>query len=74
MAIKLAQLTERELQVLQQIANNASNQEIAANLFISPETVKSHVTHVMRKLACQSRLQAAVKGIRLGLVELPRDL
>lgn len=69
----LAQLTERELEVLQRITANATNQEIAADLFISLETVKCHVAQVLHKLACRSRLQAAVKGIRLGLVEWPED-
>jgi DNA-binding NarL/FixJ family response regulator len=69
----LAQLTERELEVLQRMTANATNQEIAADLFISLETVKSHVAQVLHKLACRSRLQAAVKGIRLGLVEWPED-
>ena len=67
----LAQLTEREVEVLQRMAANATNQDIAADLFISLETVKSHVAQVLHKLACRSRLQAAVKGIRLGLVEWP---
>jgi DNA-binding NarL/FixJ family response regulator len=69
----LAQLTERELEVLQRMAANATNPEIAAELFLSLETVKSHVAQVLHKLACRSRLQAAIKGIRLGLVEWPED-
>jgi DNA-binding CsgD family transcriptional regulator len=71
MATKHTCLTKREIEVLQRIAANATNQEIAADLFISPETVKNHVTHVLQKLASRSRLQAAVKGIRLGLVDFP---
>jgi DNA-binding CsgD family transcriptional regulator len=70
MATRHPKLTKRELEVLEQIACNATNKEIAAYFFISSETVKSHVTHVLRKLGCRSRLQAAIKGVRLGLVEL----
>jgi DNA-binding NarL/FixJ family response regulator len=69
----IARLTDREVEVLQLVAANASNAEIAATLFISPETVKSHVRQIMHKLPAQSRLHAAVKGIRLGLVEWPED-
>jgi DNA-binding NarL/FixJ family response regulator len=49
------------------------NPEIAADLFLSMETVKSHVAQVLHKLDARSRLQAAIKGIRLGLVEWPED-
>ena len=69
----LALLTDREVEVLQLVAANASNAEIAATLFISPETVKSHLRQITRKLPARSRLHAAVKGIRLGLVEWPED-
>jgi len=69
----LAPLTERELEVLQRITANATNPEIAADLFLSMETVKSHVAQVLHKLDARSRLQAAIKGIRLGLVEWPED-
>ncbi|MBV2350218.1 response regulator transcription factor [Synechococcus sp. HK05] len=69
----LAQLTDREVEVLQRIAADATNQEIAAALFISAETVKSHVAQIFHKLGARSRLHAAVKGIRLGLVEWPED-
>lgn len=69
----LAQLTDREVEVLQLVAGNASNQEIAAALFISVETVKSHLTQIRNKLPARSRLHAAVKGIRLGLVDWPED-
>jgi DNA-binding NarL/FixJ family response regulator len=69
----LAQLTDREVEVLQLVAGNASNREIAAALFISSETVKSHLTQIRNKLPARSRLHAAVKGIRLGLVDWPED-
>ena len=69
----LALLSDREVEVLQLITANASNQEIAQSLFISVETVKSHVAQIFNKLPARSRLHAAVKGIRLGLVDWPED-
>ena len=69
----IGRLTDREVEVLELVAANASNAEIAAALFISPETVKSHLRQIMKKLPARSRLHAAVKGIRLGLVEWPED-
>ena len=69
----LAQLTNREVEVLQLMAADATNQQIATALFISAETVKSHVAQIFHKLAARSRLHAAVKGIRLGLVDWPED-
>jgi DNA-binding NarL/FixJ family response regulator len=69
----LAKLTDREVDVLQLMAADATNQDIAATLFISTETVKSHVAQIFHKLSARSRLHAAVKGIRLGLVEWPED-
>jgi two-component system, NarL family, nitrate/nitrite response regulator NarL len=56
----LAQLSARELQVLQQIARGASNKEIARTLSIAETTVKIHVQHILRKLDLTSRVQAAV--------------
>jgi len=56
----LAQLSARELQVLEQIALGASNKEIARTLEIAETTVKIHVQHILRKLNLSSRVQAAV--------------
>jgi DNA-binding CsgD family transcriptional regulator/ArsR family metal-binding transcriptional regulator len=61
-------LTKRELQVLQLLANGASNSEISAALFISPHTVKTHVTHVYEKLGVNDRAQAAVWASRHQIV------
>jgi two-component system nitrate/nitrite response regulator NarL len=56
----LAQLSAREMQVLEQIALGASNKEIARTLDIAETTVKIHVQHILRKLNISSRVQAAV--------------
>ena len=56
----LSQLTDRELDVLQWIATGMSNKQIAAQLFISEETVKVHIRNLLRKLNVHSRVAATV--------------
>jgi len=65
----LASLTERELEVLGQIARGRSNAEIAGELYLSEATVKSHVTRVFAKLSLRDRAQAVVVAYESGLVE-----
>jgi len=61
-------LSQRELEVLQLLVEGLSNSEMAERLIISRETVKTHVRHIMEKLAVNDRIQAAVKALRHGLV------
>ncbi|MBX9689870.1 MAG: response regulator transcription factor [Candidatus Obscuribacterales bacterium] len=61
-------LSVRELEVLALIVEGLSNQEIAARLKLSQETVKSHVRRLMEKLVVSDRTQAAVKALRTGLI------
>ena len=61
-------LTERETDVLRLLAQGQSNKEIAHHLNIVEDTVKTHVRHILAKLGVQSRTQAALCAIRLGLV------
>jgi DNA-binding NarL/FixJ family response regulator len=61
-------LTEREHDVLSLLVEGMSNQQIAKELTVSPETVKSHVSHILEKLNVSDRTQAAVKALRAGLV------
>jgi DNA-binding NarL/FixJ family response regulator len=61
-------LTQRENEVLHQLAHGLTNKEIAQALSISYETVKEHVQHILRKVGVTDRTQAAVWAVRNGLV------
>ncbi len=61
-------LTQRESEVLRQLALGLTNKEIAQALNISYETVKEHVQHILRKVGVSDRTQAAVWAVRRGLV------
>jgi DNA-binding NarL/FixJ family response regulator len=62
------QLTERETEVLRLLAQGQANKEIARSLNISEKTVKVHVSNILSKLGVQSRTQATLYAIRIGLV------
>jgi two-component system, NarL family, response regulator LiaR len=67
-ASNLGQLSQREMEVLRLMVDGKSNPEIAAVLYLSPNTVKTHVRGIMNKLAVDDRVQAAVVALRSGLV------
>ena len=63
-------LTEREVEVLREVADGNRNREIAERLFISEETVKVHIKHIMEKLGANDRTQAVAIGVRRGIIQL----
>lgn len=60
--------TMREIEVLQLVADGLVNREIGQRLFLSEETVKSHVRHLLAKLQARSRAHAVAVGFRRGLI------
>ena len=60
--------TMREIEVLQLVADGLVNREIGQHLFLSEETVKSHVRHLLAKLQARSRAHAVAAGFRRGLI------
>jgi DNA-binding NarL/FixJ family response regulator len=63
-----SELSDREIEVLRLIANGKDNAQIAAELVISPKTVKNHISNILMKLQIENRIQAAVFAVRSGLV------
>ena len=63
-------LTAREIEVLQQISGGNRNRDIADRLFISEETVKVHIKHIMEKLGANDRTQAVAIALKRGIIHL----
>lgn len=63
-------LTDREVEILQQVAEGNRNRDIADRLFISEGTVKVHIKHIMEKLGANDRTQAITIAVRRGIIHL----
>src|SRR5215831_7948535 len=63
-----AELSQREIDVLKLISSGKDNAMIAAELHISPKTVKNHISNILMKLQIENRIQAAVYAVRSGIV------
>jgi DNA-binding NarL/FixJ family response regulator len=70
---RFAELTDRELEVLNLLTRGLSNAEIGERLFLSEATIKTHVTRVLSKLRVRDRVQAVVLSYESGLVQPGRD-
>lgn len=64
-----ALMSEREVQILECLAQGQTTQQIASQLFISENTVKTHVRHILEKLQASNRTEAVGKAIQLGLIQ-----
>ncbi|PDV97533.1 response regulator [Candidatus Chloroploca asiatica] len=67
-------LSDREIEVLERIAAGGSNKEIADSLHISTQTVKNHISSILRKLSLNDRTQAVLFALRRGWIETPQDI
>jgi len=64
-------LTRRETEVLRLMATPATYKEIAAQLFVSEETIRTHAKHILNKLEQPNRAQTVLAAVRIGLIDLP---
>ena len=67
-------LTDRELEILRKVSDGLTNAEIGYALGISPQTVKNHVTSILRKLAVNDRTQAVVTALRRGWLTIEEEV
>jgi len=70
---QLSELSEREIEVMREVARGLSNEEIASKLFVTRATVKSHVAHILAKLGLRDRIQVVVLAYESGLIQPGRE-
>jgi DNA-binding NarL/FixJ family response regulator len=63
-------LTERQIEVLQRMAQGQTNQEIAAEMFITERTVKYHIREILQKLHLRNRVQAVAYAVHTGMISV----
>jgi len=66
-------LSAREIQILEQLARGRSNEEISEIFVLSPNTVRTHIHNIIKKMGVHSKLQATTLALQLGIIEVPRD-
>ncbi|KAF0111994.1 MAG: LuxR family transcriptional regulator [Chloroflexi bacterium] len=66
-------LTDREIEILTQVAKGLTNKVVGNNLNISDRTVQGHIARIFEKLQANSRTEAVMRGISLGLIQLPEE-
>lgn len=66
-------LSAREIQILEQLARGRSNEEISEIFVLSPNTVRTHIHNVIKKMGVHSKLQATTLALQLGIISVPRD-
>jgi DNA-binding NarL/FixJ family response regulator len=66
-------LSAREIQILEQLARGQSNEEISEIFVLSPNTVRTHIHNVIKKMGVHSKLQATTLALQLGIITVPRD-
>lgn len=65
-------LSAREIQILEQLARGASNEEISEVFVLSPNTVRTHIQNVLKKMGVHSKLQATTLALQLGIITMPK--
>ncbi len=66
-------LSAREIQILEQLSRGRSNDEISEIFVLSPNTVRTHIHNILKKMAVHSKLQATTLALQLGIISIPRD-
>ena len=66
-------LSGREIQILEQLARGLSNEAISETFVLSPNTVRTHIQNVIKKMGVHSKLQATTLALQLGIITVPKD-